>query len=92
MTATALVQRYSMAEIAELVSLWRNRSRASASVKHIAQRHVEELNARIATLSISRRVSGDKANSSLWMRLYSSRLLASRSCLPNWLRSSIWFK
>ena len=38
---------FSMAEIAELVDLWRNRRRASASVKRIAQRHVDELAHRV---------------------------------------------
>lgn len=34
---------FSMIEIAELVGLWRNRTRASASVKRVAQKHVEDL-------------------------------------------------
>ena len=34
---------FSMAEIAELVSLWHDQGRASASVKQIAQAHVDEL-------------------------------------------------
>ena len=34
---------FSMAEIAELVALWQNRRRASASVKRIAQQHVADL-------------------------------------------------
>lgn len=41
---------FSMEEIAELVSLWQNRRRASASVKRIAQRHADELAQRIAAL------------------------------------------
>lgn len=41
---------FSMAEIAELVSLWQDRSRASAQVKRVAQRHVDELNQRIAAM------------------------------------------
>ena len=41
---------FSMAEIAELVSLWHDRDRASADVKRIAQRHLDELEARISAL------------------------------------------
>ncbi|MCA0327813.1 MAG: Cu(I)-responsive transcriptional regulator [Proteobacteria bacterium] len=41
---------FSMAEIAELVSLWHDRSRASAAVKRIAEHHVAELDKRIAAL------------------------------------------
>jgi len=46
---------FSMAEIAELVSLWNDRERASASVKKIAQRHVDELQARIEAMQAMRR-------------------------------------
>ena len=46
---------FSMAEIAELVSLWHNRRRASASVKRIAQKHVEELDQRIDSMQAMRR-------------------------------------
>jgi len=46
---------FSMAEIAELVTLWQNRRRTSASVKRIAQKHVDELATRIeAMLSMQR--------------------------------------
>ncbi|WP_371134248.1 Cu(I)-responsive transcriptional regulator [Polaromonas sp.] len=41
---------FSMAEIAELVSLWQNRRRASASVRRIAQKHADELAQRIADM------------------------------------------
>jgi len=41
---------FSMAEIAELVSLWQDQSRASAQVKQIAQRHVDDLAERIAAM------------------------------------------
>lgn len=41
---------FSMAEIAELVSLWNNRRRASASVKRIAQKHMDELTQRVSAL------------------------------------------
>lgn len=46
---------FSMAEIAELVNLWQNRRRASASVKRIAQKHMDELAARIDALQTMRR-------------------------------------
>ncbi|MDP2033637.1 MAG: Cu(I)-responsive transcriptional regulator [Polaromonas sp.] len=41
---------FSMAEIAELVSLWNNRRRASASVRRIAQKHADDLTRRIAEM------------------------------------------
>ena len=41
---------FSMAEIAELVSLWQNRRRTSASVKRIAQTHADDLAQRIAAM------------------------------------------
>jgi Cu(I)-responsive transcriptional regulator len=41
---------FSMAEITELVSLWNNKRRTSASVKRIAQKHTDELAQRIAAL------------------------------------------
>jgi MerR family transcriptional regulator, copper efflux regulator len=46
---------FSMAEIAELVSLWHNRRRASASVRRIAQKHAEDLSARIAAMQTMQR-------------------------------------
>jgi MerR family copper efflux transcriptional regulator len=46
---------FSMAEIAELVSLWHNRRRASASVKRIAQKHVAELAQRIEAMQAMQR-------------------------------------
>ena len=46
---------FSMAEIAELVGLWHNRQRASASVKRIAQRHVDSLAQRIAAMQAMQR-------------------------------------
>jgi Cu(I)-responsive transcriptional regulator len=42
---------FSMDDIQELLSLWQNKSRSSASVKKIAGKHVEELNRRIAELN-----------------------------------------
>lgn len=41
---------FSIDEITELLELWTNRGRASASVKRIAQRHVDELSVRIESL------------------------------------------
>lgn len=41
---------FSMAEIAELVSLWHDRARASADVKRIALQHLSDLEERIAAL------------------------------------------
>jgi len=41
---------FSMAEIGELVSLWQNRRRASASVRRIALKHAEDLAQRIAQM------------------------------------------
>ena len=46
---------FSMAEIGELVGLWQNRARASSNVKRIAQKHVDELNARIAAMQAMQR-------------------------------------
>ncbi len=45
---------FSMEEIAELVGLWNNRRRASASVKRIAQKHLGELEQRIADMQSMR--------------------------------------
>jgi Cu(I)-responsive transcriptional regulator len=41
---------FSIDEIRELLSLWQDRRRSSASVKKIAARHVEELQGKIAEL------------------------------------------
>ena len=41
---------FSMVELAELVSLWQNRRRASASVRRIAQKHADDLAERIAAM------------------------------------------
>jgi MerR family transcriptional regulator, copper efflux regulator len=41
---------FSMDDIKELLSLWQNRSRSSASVKKIAGKHIEELKAKIVEL------------------------------------------
>ena len=50
---------FSMTEIAELVSLWHDRGRASADVKRIAQRHLAELEQRIVALQDMRRTLDD---------------------------------
>lgn len=46
---------FSMLEIAELVNLWQNHSRASASVKQIAQKHLESLAQRIEGMQAMQR-------------------------------------
>ena len=46
---------FSMTEIAELVALWQNRRRTSASVKRIAQKHVDELGLRIEAMQAMQR-------------------------------------
>lgn len=46
---------FSMAEIAELVGLWRNRRRSSASVRRIAERHAADLAARIEAMQAMQR-------------------------------------
>ncbi len=46
---------FSMAEIAELVGLWRNRRRSSASVRKIAQRHADDLARRIEAMQSMQR-------------------------------------
>lgn len=42
---------FSMKEIKKLVGLWRNRSRASADVKAIARKHIDELETKIQELA-----------------------------------------
>ena len=46
---------FSMAEIGELVSLWRNRRRTSASVRRIAEKHSAELAQRIEAMQSMQR-------------------------------------
>lgn len=41
---------FSMKEIKKLVSLWRNRTRASEEVKNLATRHIEEMENKISEL------------------------------------------
>ncbi|WP_373424953.1 Cu(I)-responsive transcriptional regulator [Cupriavidus phytorum] len=58
---------FSMAQIRELLGLWQNKRRASATVKAIAEQRIQELDARIASLSgmrdtllyLSRHCEGD---------------------------------
>lgn len=50
---------FSIAEITELVSLWRDRSRASAKVKQIAQAHLDDLEQRITAMEAMRRTLQD---------------------------------
>ena len=45
---------FSMEEIGELVGLWQNRRRASANVRKIAQKHLGELEQRIADMQSMR--------------------------------------
>ena len=45
---------FSMEEIAELVGLWHNRRRTSSSVKRVAQKHLDELEQRIADMQSMR--------------------------------------
>ena len=46
---------FSMVDIAELVSLWHNRRRTSASVKRIAHKHVQDLDERIQSMQSMQR-------------------------------------
>ncbi len=46
---------FSMDEIAQLVGLWRNRRRASASVRRLAQQHADDLAQRIAAMQAMQR-------------------------------------
>ena len=45
---------FSMKEIKKLIGLWRNRSRASADVKALAQTHIKELEEKIKELEAMR--------------------------------------
>ena len=46
---------FSMAEIAELLKLWQNQRRSSASVKKIAQLHIAQLEAKMAEMAAMRK-------------------------------------
>ena len=50
---------FSLEAITELVSLWHNRRRSSASVKRIAQKHQDELGQRIEALQAMQRTLGE---------------------------------
>ena len=52
---------FSLKEIKALLGLWENRRRASADVKRLALKHVEELDARIAEMQAMRRTLVDLA-------------------------------
>jgi len=42
---------FSLEEVAQLLTLWQDRGRASADVKALAHRHIDDLNRRIAELT-----------------------------------------
>ncbi|HEY7501802.1 MAG TPA: Cu(I)-responsive transcriptional regulator [Vicinamibacterales bacterium] len=46
---------FSMKQIERLLGLWRNRRRASADVRRVAQQHIDDLQARIEKLESMRR-------------------------------------
>ena len=46
---------FSIAEITTLLGLWQDKQRASASVKHIAQTHIDDLQQRIAAMQAMQR-------------------------------------
>ena len=46
---------FSMPEIATLLGLWQDKQRASASVKQIAQAHIDDLQTRIAAMQAMQR-------------------------------------
>ncbi|MBP9785232.1 MAG: MerR family DNA-binding protein, partial [Giesbergeria sp.] len=46
---------FSMPEIATLLGLWQDKQRASASVKQIAQTHIDDLQQRIAAMQAMQR-------------------------------------
>lgn len=52
---------FSVNDVADLLALWRDKERASADVKALAQRHVEEMERRIAELDALRRTLVDLA-------------------------------
>ncbi len=53
---------FSMKQIATLVSLWRNRSRSSASVQRLAREHIKELQTKIESLQAMVRTLSDLAD------------------------------
>ena len=52
---------FSLAEIKGLLGLWKNRRRESAEVKRLVEKHVKELDSRIAELESMRRTLTDLA-------------------------------
>lgn len=52
---------FGMADIAQLLDLWRNRKRSSAAVKKLAMTHVAELQARIEALEAMKRTLSELA-------------------------------
>ena len=52
---------FSVSDVADLLALWRDKERASADVKALALRHVEEMECRIAELDALRRTLVDLA-------------------------------
>lgn len=52
---------FGMADIAQLLDLWRNRRRSSAAVKKLAMTHVAELQARIEALEAMKRTLSELA-------------------------------
>jgi Cu(I)-responsive transcriptional regulator len=46
---------FSMAEIGELLKLWQNQRRSSSNVKKIAQRHLADLDAKMAEMAAMRK-------------------------------------
>ena len=50
---------FSIKEIKDLLSLWRNRQRSSGDVRTIAQRHIVDLDAKIVELQAMRRTLED---------------------------------
>lgn len=52
---------FSVSDVADLLTLWRDKERASADVKALALRHVEEMKRRIAELEGLRRTLVDLA-------------------------------
>ncbi len=50
---------FSVADVGNLLALWRDKQRASAQVKALATRHVEEIDLKIAELRAMRDALGD---------------------------------
>ncbi|MCU0763051.1 MAG: MerR family DNA-binding protein [Hydrogenophaga sp.] len=50
---------FALDDIAELVDLWHDRQRSSASVKRVARKHLDDLDQRIEALQAMRRALAD---------------------------------